>query len=72
MYLDAAGRLTDKSVTGHLASGIPGSVAGLWALHQKYGKTPWRDLVRPAIDLAKDGFVVDASFRSRSCSRAIV
>ncbi|MFN7981291.1 MAG: gamma-glutamyltransferase [Vicinamibacterales bacterium] len=65
MYLDAAGRLTDKSVTGHLASGIPGSVAGLWALHQKYGKTPWRDLVRPAIDLAKDGFVVDASFREQ-------
>ncbi len=52
MYLDEAGNLTDASVVGHLASGVPGSVAGLWAAHQRYGTLPWTDLVQPAIDLA--------------------
>jgi gamma-glutamyltranspeptidase/glutathione hydrolase len=65
MYLDAAGKLTGKSVTGHLASGVPGSVAGLWALHEKYGTKPWRDLVQPAIDLADHGFDVDAGYREQ-------
>lgn len=59
MFLDAQGNVTDKSLTGHLASGVPGSVAGLWALHQKFGSQPWRELLQPAIDYAQDGFVVD-------------
>lgn len=39
-----------------LAVGIPGEVAGLWALHQRSGRLPWADLVAPAIQLADDGF----------------
>ena len=64
MYLDAQGAVTDRSVTGHLAAGVPGSVAGLWALHQKFGTKPWADLVNPAVALAEHGFVVDADFSS--------
>ncbi|HEX4452051.1 MAG TPA: gamma-glutamyltransferase [Kofleriaceae bacterium] len=59
MYLDAQGNPTRGSLIGDKASGVPGSVAGLWALHQKYGKAKWADLVAPAIKFAKDGFTVD-------------
>jgi len=62
MYLDARGNPTDRSVTGALAVGVPGSVAGLWAAHQKYGVLPWRDVVQPAITLADSGFIADAAF----------
>lgn len=48
--------IPDLSVNSHLASGVPGSVAGMWASHQKYGKLPWADLVQPAINLALNGF----------------
>ncbi|MNK15157.1 Gamma-glutamyltranspeptidase precursor [compost metagenome] len=57
MYLDSVGNpIVDKSLEGHLASGIPGSVAGMVAAHQKYGKLKWADLIEPAIALAKNGF----------------
>ena len=59
MFLDASGKPTEASRVGDKASGVPGSVAGLWALHEKYGKKPWKDLVAPAIALARDGFTVD-------------
>lgn len=62
MYVDAKGNVTDRSVTGALAVGVPGSVAGLWAAHQKFGALPWRDVVQPAIDLAERGFVTDDAF----------
>ncbi|MEO7086797.1 MAG: gamma-glutamyltransferase [Gemmatimonadaceae bacterium] len=62
MYLDAKGNATDKSLTGALAAGVPGSVAGLFAAHEKFGSKPWRDLVQPAIDLAEKGFVTDSAF----------
>jgi len=59
MYLDKDGKPTDGSLRGDRAVGVPGSVAGLWALHQKLGKKPWKELVAPAIALARDGFEVD-------------
>jgi gamma-glutamyltranspeptidase/glutathione hydrolase len=59
MFLDKDGKPTDRSLVGHLASGVPGSVAGLWTLHKKLGKKPWKVLVAPAIALARDGFVID-------------
>ena len=59
MYLDKDGKPTDGSLRGDRAVGVPGSVAGLWALHKKLGKKPWKELVAPAIALARDGFEVD-------------
>jgi len=59
MYLDSLGNpIVDKSLEGHLASGIPGSVAGMVAAHAKYGKLKWADLIEPAIALARNGFKV--------------
>jgi gamma-glutamyltranspeptidase/glutathione hydrolase len=59
MYLDKDGKPTKESLVGDKAAGVPGTVAGLWALHQKLGSKPWKDLVAPAIALARDGFAVD-------------
>ncbi len=57
MYLDEEGNLTDKSIVGHLAAGVPGSVAGMWEAHERFGTLPWAELLRPAINLA-EGIVV--------------
>lgn len=57
MYLDEEGNvIRGLSEKGHLSSGVPGSVAGMYEAHQKLGVLPWRDLVQPAIDLARNGF----------------
>ncbi len=61
MYLDSQGNLTDKSVAGHLAVGVPGSVMGMWEAHRRFGSLPWGDVVAPAIALA-EGFVVTPRF----------
>ncbi|HMJ58577.1 MAG TPA: gamma-glutamyltransferase, partial [Gemmatimonadales bacterium] len=60
MYLDSAGNLTEKSVTGHLASGVPGSVAGMYEAWKRHGSLPWATLLAPAIRLAQDGHRVDS------------
>lgn len=61
MYLDADGNArTDKSQLGHLSSGVPGTVAGLFESH-KYGKLPFAKLIEPAIELAEKGFCISAS-----------
>ncbi len=56
MYLDAAGKATQDSIIGYRASGVPGSVSGFEYASRKYGKKPWADLVRPAVELAAKGF----------------
>ena len=61
MYLDGAGNVTDASWIGHLASGVPGSVAGMETAHERFGTLPWTRLLEPAIRLARDGFVVEAT-----------
>ena len=59
MYLDEHGEvITDLSARGHLACGVPGTVAGLVESHSKYGNLPWKDLVQPAIDIALNGFIL--------------
>ena len=59
MYLnEVGGVVAGLSEKGHLAHGIPGTVAGLEAAHSKYGTLPWKDLVQPAIDLALKGFIL--------------
>jgi gamma-glutamyltranspeptidase / glutathione hydrolase len=57
MFLDDEGNVTRASVVGHLAAGVPGSVAGMWEVHQRYGSLPWAEILEPAINLA-DGMVV--------------
>ena len=58
MYLDADGNpRTDLSQNGHLAAGVPGTIAGLFA-EVKYGKLPFAKLIQPAIDLAEKGFAI--------------
>ena len=61
MFVDAQGRLTDKSVVGHLASGVPGAVAGMDAALQRFGTMSLAQVMAPAIRLAKEGFLVDSS-----------
>lgn len=59
MYLDENKKvLSEKSVLGGLAVGVPGAVAGMYALHQKLGKLSWQQVIAPAAKLAKMGFVV--------------
>ena len=65
MFVDAGGRLTEASVLGHLASGVPGSVAGMYEAHRRFGRLPWSAVVAPAVRLATDGFEID-DFRHRS------
>ena len=60
MYLDSAGNVTEQSLTGHLASGVPGSVAGLYEAWKRHGSLPWATLLAPAIRLARDGHHIDA------------
>ena len=59
MYLDSIGNvIPDKSLIGGLAIGVPGTVAGLYEVHKRFGSLSWEELVEPSIDLAKKGFVV--------------
>jgi len=60
MFLDADGKPTGESRSGPRAAGIPGVVRGLALAHRKYGRLPWRELVRPAIGLARDGWPLDS------------
>lgn len=57
MYLDT-GKVVipNLSTRGHLAAGVPGTVAGIQAMYDKYGSLPWADLVSPAIELAMKGY----------------
>ncbi|MFC4701314.1 gamma-glutamyltransferase [Glaciecola siphonariae] len=59
MYLDEQGDVKRlESLFGALASGVPGTVSGMWEAHKKYGTLPWSELVAPAVALAKEGFIV--------------
>jgi len=59
LYVAADGSATEaSSLVGHQASGVPGTVAGLWAAHQRFGRLPWEALLQPAIALARDGIRV--------------
>jgi len=58
MYLDEHRDVIENaSLIGARAAGVPGTVAGLWEAHQRYGRLPWNDLVMPAVRLAEEGFL---------------
>ncbi len=59
MFLDSdGGPDDDASREGPLAAGVPGTPTGLYTLHRRFGRLPWRDVVEPAHRLAADGFIV--------------
>lgn len=61
MYLDMYGEpIVDLSLRSQLASGVPGSVDGMVKAHEKYGRLPWKDLIQPSVDLARNGFPLTA------------
>jgi gamma-glutamyltranspeptidase/glutathione hydrolase len=61
MYLDTAGNpVSERSLFGHLSSGVPGTIAGLFE-SLKYAKLPFKTLVEPAIALAEKGFAITKS-----------
>lgn len=64
MYLDKTGSVTNESIEGWRASGVPGTVRGLELAHQKFGHKQWPELLAPAIALAKNGFPVPYSLAS--------
>ncbi|MCO4760519.1 MAG: gamma-glutamyltransferase [Myxococcales bacterium] len=58
-YLDDKGKAVAKRSQRHgLAIGVPGYVAGLWEVHKRWGKRPWKELVAPAVRVAAKGFVM--------------
>jgi gamma-glutamyltranspeptidase / glutathione hydrolase len=70
MYLDKKGNPTDARLVGAKAAGIPGTVAGLALAHERFGKLPWKDLVLPAVELARDGHTVD-EWHAKDLARAV-
>jgi gamma-glutamyltranspeptidase / glutathione hydrolase len=70
MYLDEAGNpISRASLDGHRAAGVPGTVAGLAAVHRQYGALSWQQVVEPAIRLAKEGFPVGRRFVDAAVQR---
>lgn len=59
MYLDGDGNvIPNLSTDGAMSIGVPGTIAGIFAVYEKFGKLPIQTLIQPAIDLAKKGIVV--------------
>jgi gamma-glutamyltranspeptidase / glutathione hydrolase len=61
MYLDAKGDvIPDASIVGYKSIGVPGSVAGMVYAEKKYGRLDLKRVMQPALQLARDGFVLSA------------
>ena len=59
MFLAQDGSVDKKRATqGILSIGVPGTVYGMWEVHQRFGSLPWAKLLEPAIKLAEDGFAI--------------
>ena len=67
MYLDKNNNVIPyRSLVGYKASGVPGTVMGLWQAHQRFGSLPWQELLAPAIQYAEQGFNVSPQLQNRS------
>ncbi len=59
MFLDENGNyLSEKSKSGALAVGVPGTIAGIFAVHEKFGSLPMEIILKPVIELAKNGYII--------------
>ncbi len=66
MFLDSLGQVVpERSQESALAVGVPGNIAGIFAVHQKFGTLPMQQLLKPVIDLAKKGYVVTKNQQKR-------
>jgi gamma-glutamyltranspeptidase/glutathione hydrolase len=72
MYLDSEGEvIPGLSVNGGLAAGIPGEPAALVHIAEHYGRLPLQRSLLPAVQLARDGFVVDEHYRQLAGLRLV-
>ena len=70
MYLDNQGNVRpNASTNGYLAVATPGTIAGLYEVHRKYGRLSWKTVIAPAIQLAENGFPVSWRFVSATKTR---
>lgn len=73
MFLGPDGSVTRAAVVGHLASGVPGAVAGMSEAHSRYGRLPLAEVMQPAIRMAEEGFAVDSVLaRSLDANRELI
>jgi gamma-glutamyltranspeptidase/glutathione hydrolase len=72
MYVGSDGKI-DRRLTaaGYLAPGVPGTVRGLELAHKRFGRLPWRQVVRPAVDLAENGFPMSEAL-ARALNREVL
>lgn len=72
MYLDIGGNVVPGlNLNGALAAGVPGSVAGMWEVHKKFGRLSWSQVMAPAISYAKNGFIAYSTAKPASDSRRV-
>ena len=66
LFLDAKGNPLPReaAMASGLSVGVPGVIAALKLVHEKYGKLPWAELFQPAIALARDGFPISPRLAS--------
>ena len=70
MFLDEEGNvIPDLSTEGSLAIGVPGGLAGMFAVHEKLGSLPLKTILQPVIDLARNGYVVTEKQAKRLCEK---
>ena len=70
MYLDSLGNIIpNKSLRGAMAVGVPGTVAGMFAVYNKFGSLPIESIIQPVIDLAEKGFIVTKKQEARIKSK---
>ena len=66
MYLDSLGNvIPGKSTVGATAVGVPGTIAGIFEVHEKFGSLPIKDILEPVIALAEKGVVVTEKQEAR-------
>lgn len=66
VFLDSSGNVVkNMSLFTVFATGVPGSVDGMWQMHQKYGQLEWNELLQPAIQLAENGFALSEAHCKR-------